>query len=162
MNSVCQVANVPRIMEGGDVGVLESEMARTIFTHHQKFVLTDAEDSDSGKRKLFLWNKLGLLRLCFDYFLFKSSCIKQHNQDRTCKPTTTSWTEIKTETYNIKLEIYHRVYILLNNLCYWRRLIAFLGGIDLTDGRYEVDIYHLNSQLMSIGWGILALFPGLK
>jgi len=72
-DSPVQVANVPRILEGGDVGVLESEMARTIFTHHQKFVLTDAEDPDSGKR----------------------------------------------------------------------RLIAFLGGIDLTDGRYETPEYRL-------------------
>ena len=43
---------MPRVMQGGDVGVLESEMAKTIFTHHQKFVLTDAEDPESGKRRL--------------------------------------------------------------------------------------------------------------
>ena len=48
-------------MQGGDVGVLESEMAKTIFTHHQKFVLTDAEDPESGKRRLIAF--LGMKQL---------------------------------------------------------------------------------------------------
>lgn len=72
-DSPVQVANVPRVREGSQAGIIENNMVQTVYTHHQKFVLADAADPASGLR----------------------------------------------------------------------RLVAFLGGIDLTDGRYETPEYRL-------------------
>ena len=50
-SSVC-VANVCRVTEGGGVGMVESAMAETVYTHHQKTVIADAEIPDCEQRRL--------------------------------------------------------------------------------------------------------------
>ena len=50
-SSVC-VANVCRVTEGGGVGMVESAMAETVYTHHQKTVIADAEIPDTEQRRL--------------------------------------------------------------------------------------------------------------
>ena len=46
------VANVCRVTEGGGVGMVESAMAETVYTHHQKTVIADAEIPDTEQRRL--------------------------------------------------------------------------------------------------------------
>ena len=46
------VANVCRVTEGGGVGMVESAMAETVYTHHQKTVIADAEIADCEQRRL--------------------------------------------------------------------------------------------------------------
>ena len=74
------VANVCRVTEGGGVGMVESAMAETVYTHHQKTVIVDAA------------------------------------------PLAGSTTD-------------------------QRRLVAFLGGLDITDGRYDSPEFPLFSTL---------------
>ena len=46
------VANVSRLRMGGDVGMVEKGLTETVFTHHQKTVIADAEIEGSDKRRI--------------------------------------------------------------------------------------------------------------
>lgn len=158
-----QVANLPRVKD--DVGIIKSEIVKAVYTHHQKFVLADAEDSSSGLRRLVAF--LGGIDLTdgrfedCQYKLFDYA--DTHGEDfyQNCTPGATAATGPREPWHDIhsRLEGPITLDILDNFETRWRKQASDkIGSLyEITEDEFNIDFIpevddtdggHWNIQLL--------------
>jgi len=146
-DSAVQVANVARVREGGGMGMVESEMVETVYTHHQKCVIADAEILDSELRRIVAYiGGIDLTDGRYDtpeYPLFKYQVT--HSQDfyQNCTPGATESTGPREPWHDIHARVEGPAArdILQNFIDRWSKQAEDKVGslVDISDEEFDLE-----------------------